>query len=266
MRTSELARAAGTTPRAVRHYHRLGLLAEPTRSANGYRDYSLKDLARLMRIRWLAENGLPLGSVATVLAEKRSTTGADDLRDDLHALISSCEREITTLELKRQRLTRLLQSAVQGEELTALPADLVAAFHTVRSEASCEAEIRTLEREKDLLEVLAISSALPDQVLTWFAQMLSCADTRVVYRQLLQAWGKLEGRRVGDAAEQIELAANELAGHLSSSLPAETVFAVPDDDTIGGLRLDECIPDDAQRQVVLRALEILSTHPEPVTS
>ncbi|MEV4125760.1 MerR family transcriptional regulator [Nocardia sp. NPDC049707] len=266
MRTSELARAAGTTPRAVRHYHRLGLLAEPARSANGYRDYSLKDLARLMRIRWLAENGLPLGSVATVLTEKQSTTGADDLRDDLHALISSCEREIAVLELKRQRLTRLLESAVQGEELTALPADLVTAFDAVRSEARCAAEIRTLDRERDLLEVLAISSELPDQVFTWFAQMLSAADTRVAYRRLIKAWGKLEGQRVVDAGEQIDLAASELASQLRTSFPFETALSASDYDTIGGLRLDECVPDVAQRQAVLRTLEILSTHPGSVTS
>ncbi|WP_432278787.1 MerR family transcriptional regulator [Nocardia carnea] len=66
MRISELAAAAGTTPRAVRHYHRLGLLPEPARPGNGYREYGMAELTRLMRIRWLAGNGLPLGAVAAL--------------------------------------------------------------------------------------------------------------------------------------------------------------------------------------------------------
>lgn len=75
MRISEIAAAAGTTPRAVRHYHRLGLLPEPVRPDNGYRDYGMAELTRLMRIRWLADNGLPLGAVAAVFANEH---GASD--------------------------------------------------------------------------------------------------------------------------------------------------------------------------------------------
>ncbi len=46
MKISELAQAAETTVRTVRHYHRLGLLPEPPRSSNGYRVYALEDLVR----------------------------------------------------------------------------------------------------------------------------------------------------------------------------------------------------------------------------
>ncbi|MGD0244131.1 MAG: MerR family DNA-binding transcriptional regulator [Streptosporangiaceae bacterium] len=41
MRIGELAGLVGISTRAVRHYHRIGLLAEPGRTANGYREYSL---------------------------------------------------------------------------------------------------------------------------------------------------------------------------------------------------------------------------------
>ena len=34
---SQLARHAGVTIRAVRHYHQIGLLPEPERDASGYR-------------------------------------------------------------------------------------------------------------------------------------------------------------------------------------------------------------------------------------
>ncbi|GAT66905.1 merR family transcriptional regulator [Planomonospora sphaerica] len=41
MRIGELAALAGVSTRTVRHYHRLGLLPEPERRANGYRVYGL---------------------------------------------------------------------------------------------------------------------------------------------------------------------------------------------------------------------------------
>jgi DNA-binding transcriptional MerR regulator len=36
---------------AIRHYHRVGLLPEPARKANGYREYSLRDAVELARVR-----------------------------------------------------------------------------------------------------------------------------------------------------------------------------------------------------------------------
>ncbi len=66
--TSELARLAGTTVNAVRHYHRLDLLAEPERRSNGYKQYGVPHLVRLLRIRRLVELGVPLNRIDTVLA------------------------------------------------------------------------------------------------------------------------------------------------------------------------------------------------------
>ena len=51
MRSNEVAKLAGVTVRTLRHYHQLGLLSEPPRRANGYRDYSPADVARVLRIK-----------------------------------------------------------------------------------------------------------------------------------------------------------------------------------------------------------------------
>ena len=51
MRIGELADLVGISTRAIRHYHRIGLLAEPARKANGYREYSLRDAVELARVR-----------------------------------------------------------------------------------------------------------------------------------------------------------------------------------------------------------------------
>ena len=57
LQIGELARLAGVTPRAIRHYHHTGLLPEPTRSANGYRTYGVRALSRLVQIRRLSALG-----------------------------------------------------------------------------------------------------------------------------------------------------------------------------------------------------------------
>ena len=61
---SQLAAYAGVTVRAVRHYHQIGLLPEPARDGSGYRTYDAAAVVRLIRIRTLAEAGVPLARVA----------------------------------------------------------------------------------------------------------------------------------------------------------------------------------------------------------
>ena len=51
VKSNELAKLAGVTVRTLRHYHAIGLLDEPPRQANGYRDYRPEDLLRVLRIR-----------------------------------------------------------------------------------------------------------------------------------------------------------------------------------------------------------------------
>jgi DNA-binding transcriptional MerR regulator len=46
--TRELADLAGTTVRAVRHYHDVGLLEEPRRCSNGYKQYGVAHLIRTL--------------------------------------------------------------------------------------------------------------------------------------------------------------------------------------------------------------------------
>ena len=62
MRIGELAAAVGVTTRTVRHYHHQGLLPEPERRPNGYREYTLRHAVVLARIRRLTELGLGLGA------------------------------------------------------------------------------------------------------------------------------------------------------------------------------------------------------------
>ncbi|WP_229068542.1 MerR family transcriptional regulator [Actinoplanes sp. DH11] len=67
--TRELAELAGTTVNTVRHYHRLGLLEEPERRYNGYKQYGVSHLVCLLRIRRLVSLGVPLSHVGAAMAD-----------------------------------------------------------------------------------------------------------------------------------------------------------------------------------------------------
>ncbi|WP_433306672.1 MerR family transcriptional regulator [Actinoplanes sp. CA-030573] len=110
MRIGELAGLVGVSTRAIRHYHRIGLLPEPARQGNGYREYSLRDAVGLARVRRLVELGLSLGEVGDVLAGDAGRDLAEILRE-LDADLAGQEAEIRR---RRGRLAQLLRQAEAG--------------------------------------------------------------------------------------------------------------------------------------------------------
>ena len=57
MRISDVARAAGCSVRAIRHLHETGAVPEPARTPGNYRDYTVRDLAAVLRARALIDAG-----------------------------------------------------------------------------------------------------------------------------------------------------------------------------------------------------------------
>jgi DNA-binding transcriptional MerR regulator len=107
MRIGELAGLVGISTRAIRHYHRVGLLPEPARKANGYREYSLRDAVGLARVRRLTELGLSLDDVGDALASDADR----DLVEILRELDADLARQETGLRQRRARLAHLLRQA-----------------------------------------------------------------------------------------------------------------------------------------------------------
>ncbi len=101
----EVARLAGTTVRAVRHYHAVGLLPEPVRDHSGYRRYGSAALLRLLRVRRMRELGLPLERIAELLS------GPDSgLRDALDTLDAELAAQAERIAAQRARLAALRAS------------------------------------------------------------------------------------------------------------------------------------------------------------
>jgi DNA-binding transcriptional MerR regulator len=117
MRIGELADLVGISARAIRHYHRVGLLPEPARRGNGYRDYSLRDAVELARVRRLVELGLSLAEVGDVLAGDAERDLAEILRE-LDADLAGQEADIRR---RRARLAQLLRQAEPGVPVEQAP-------------------------------------------------------------------------------------------------------------------------------------------------
>ena len=115
--TREIAELAGTSLRAVRHYHEVGLLEEPERRANGYKQYGVAHLVRLLRIKRLVDLGFSLSRIATM-------GDADDHPEQaLRTLDAELAATVERLERARVELSLILREAAP----TDLPAELAPA-------------------------------------------------------------------------------------------------------------------------------------------
>jgi DNA-binding transcriptional MerR regulator len=164
LRIGELAQAAGVTTRAIRHYHEVGLLAEPARDGSGYRRYTATDLVALVRIRRLRALGMPIEQIAERIAaaeaqpDARKGTGNDaakdaakDLPAALGALAEDLTRQIDALTELRAKVLALAASPAADEPAATWSAALVTAG-VLRDPADLPAG----EREAiDLLDALA---------------------------------------------------------------------------------------------------------------
>jgi DNA-binding transcriptional MerR regulator len=106
----QVARLAGTTSRALRHYAAVGLLAPSRIAGNGYRYYDEDALVRLQRILLLRELGLGLGEIGAVLdrdepEREALTRHLAWLRHEQHRLeaqIAAVESTITARDGKEE--------------------------------------------------------------------------------------------------------------------------------------------------------------------
>jgi DNA-binding transcriptional MerR regulator len=103
MRSSDLASLARVTVRTLRHYHQVGVLPEPERSRNGYREYSVHDLVRLLRIKRLASLGIPLDRMPAMLENEshNQTELLDQLDADIDAQLARLQAQKALIGLAR---------------------------------------------------------------------------------------------------------------------------------------------------------------------
>lgn len=114
--TREIAELAGTSLRAVRHYHQVGLLAEPERRSNNYKQYGVAHLVRLVRIKRLTDLGFTLPQI-TAMGDTD-----DHPEEALKALDIELAATIERLQRARVELAMILETSAR----TDLPPEFVA--------------------------------------------------------------------------------------------------------------------------------------------
>lgn len=101
VKIGDAAAFAGTTPRAIRHYHQIGLLQEPERGADGRRRYGYDDMIRLLWIRRMAEAGVGLDDVRAAFDD---TGDVDENLRRLEETLAAQEADIRRQRAAVQRL------------------------------------------------------------------------------------------------------------------------------------------------------------------
>ena len=94
MYIGEIARLAGTSPKALRHYEALGLLGDVRRSG-AYRVYTQQDLAQVKLIRQAQTLGFRLAELLPILAGDATDWAA--LSQHIAAKRAQLQRDIARL-------------------------------------------------------------------------------------------------------------------------------------------------------------------------
>ncbi len=145
----QLAAYAGVTVRAVRHYHAKGLLPEPARDRSGYRRYDTAAVVELIRIRTLAEAGVPLSRVHELLA-----AGDDEFSEAIDDIDRRLRAEIRERQIHRRRVAQL----AAGDRLS-LPPEAVDYLDRLRR---LDVPARAIEAERDAW--ILVAAQIPEQM------------------------------------------------------------------------------------------------------
>jgi len=171
----QLASYAGVTVRAVRHYHAKGLLPEPERDRSGYRRYDAHAVVELIKIRTLADAGVPLARVRELL-------GASE--EEFNAAVADIDRRLRAEIRERQRNRERIAQLAAGDSL-ALPPEAVAYLDRLRGLGLPDPLI---EGERDAW--ILVAAQLPEQMPFYMKmkqQQLDDPATVELYRDLADA-------------------------------------------------------------------------------
>ncbi|MGW5862573.1 MerR family transcriptional regulator [Streptomyces sp. NPDC055239] len=157
VKIGDAAAFVGTTPRAIRHYHEIGLLPEPVRGGDDRRRYGYEDMIRLLWIRKMADAGIALDDIRDAFADTAfagadsdDSDDSDDGDDSGDGIASILERLEETLvaqeaELRRQR-TAVQRMRTEGSRM-----GLLSDFVTSRLKSLPEGSLRQADLDSLLV-------------------------------------------------------------------------------------------------------------------
>lgn len=259
MHISALARLAGTSVRTVRHYHSLGLLPIPPEGRDGWRDYDLASLSRLLRIRQLAEAGVPLSRVPAVLAEDEGSGAVATTLRELDDSLAHIETKRRELEGQERRLRALRDRVANTGELSVVPPELSEIYSMMLKLDGSETMRGVLELDRQIAEISILLGADYTSLLRSWRSALDIKPILAVLRTWLKLRARCHDPR--ECAGEIEAIAQECLAITQridgwEELLAQTnvdLFHILDEELAA-----EFLPDPVSQAVLLRYLNLLS--------
>lgn len=287
MRVTQIADLAGTTPRAVRHYHRLGLLEVPP-TVRGRREYGVEHLARLLRIRWLADGGLSLRQVAEIIAsdpepvepaeptEPAGPRGDEHRREvlrDLRAARGTIEARRRSLDEQARRIDELIARVEAGEALAPVPAFLTRFYDMIEIRVrALGGDPSSLRTERQMVQIMGSLGMVPASVVPYIeafddAEIDMCAQQIIGFSRLTRLRGE-EGTAAAHALAErtfdLAIRHKDLALTVLDELPGgalgRATWHLTHVLSVTGY------PHPAQRAFAARVLELLLSDPDFATT
>ncbi|MDE5589871.1 MAG: MerR family transcriptional regulator, partial [Acetatifactor sp.] len=116
MKINEVEQTVGITKKNIRFYEQEGLLT-PSRSTNGYREYSPEDVRTLQQIKLLRRLDIPIEEI------KRLQNGSQTLGDCLERQLITLRRRLRNLEATENFCNNLLAESTKHAVLENLPVE-----------------------------------------------------------------------------------------------------------------------------------------------
>lgn len=208
MKSNELASLADVTVRTLRHYHQIGILPEPGRDTNGYRQYTVHDLIRLLRIKRLAALGISLDKMTDVL-------DAED--ENHHDLLTDLERELDAQIARLVQQKTMLGIIRRHETSPDVPPEL-ARFIKTFALAGNSRSMNRIDREQAVLLAHLVGETGMEQ-LTGLYERISAPDTTEALSALTRRFDQFDAdtssadidRFVADFVQQAATIIQELS-------------------------------------------------------
>lgn len=197
----------------VRYYHRTGALPEPPRTTNGYRNYRLGDVARLIHLTTLTRAGAP------------ATATGNDLQDALVTV----DAEIERLTRQRQVLTEMLVGPRR------IPPDVTALLENTRQWFAGHELSDHVEQDHAALQLMVDSGMTTPETWELLRRTLPDSRRRALTVDGYRAWDELgslksSGPRVPALVERCRVSVRDgISAGLSGTLIPGTLPLTPED-------------------------------------
>jgi len=218
----DVARLTGTTARAIRHYHSIGLLPEPERDGSGYRRYDADAVVDVVRVVRLRAVGMPIAQIAELLSAAEGPAGP------LAGLAAELDDEIARLTALRDRIHELIRTGAHDRPGVAL-------LRVLREHGRLAADVTLDPVEASAAELVdALHPRGMAGMLDQAHDLLADPGLGARIGPLLQRF-----RALDDASTEADL--DQLADDIATALPRPPGAAPPVDvelmDTLLGNRL-----------------------------